>query len=148
MPNKINNLVKTMVNSGTIARDDVAKLITAAQDGPGVTANERAALDKILDKHGDLFEPRAKLDLQRFMDPSMDDAIKANPYGDFDGDGLTNARELRIGSDVRLKDTDNDGLHDGVEVNKYKLDPNDAQNKLEAERAPWTTTYWPMAGSG
>ena len=148
MPNKISNLAKTMATNGAFNRADVAKLINAANDGPGVTANEKTALNKVLDKHADLFEAGAKLDLQRFLNPDFDAALKANPSGDFDKDGLSNAKEFKIGSDPRLVDTDADGLHDGVEVNKYKLDPTDAQAHVKSERAPWTTTYWPMAGSG
>ena len=148
MPNKISNLATTMASAGAFNRADVAKLITAAQDGPGVTANEKTALDKVLTKHADLFDAGAKLDLQRFLNPDFDAALRADPRGDFDKDGLSNAKEFKIGSDPRLVDTDNDGLHDGVEVNKYGLDPTKVQDLVEAKRAPWTTTYWPMAGSG
>ncbi len=148
MPNKISNLANTMATAGAFNRADVAKLIDAAKDGPGVTANEKAELKQVLNKHSDLFEAGAKLDLQRFLNPDFDAAIKANPGGDFDKDGLTNARELKLGTDPRLVDTDADGLHDGVEVKKYNLDPADAQNSVKSKSEPWTTTYWPMAGYG
>ena len=148
MPNKISNLANTMATAGAFKRADVEKLINAAQDGPGVTANEKAELNKVLAKHADLFEAGAKLDLQRFLNPDFDAPLKANPSGDFDQDGLSNAHEFKIGSDPRLVDTDADGLSDSVEVNKYKLDPSDPQNNVKAKTAPWTTTYWPMAGSG
>ena len=67
--------------------------------------------------------------------------------GDFDKDGLTNDQEAKLGTSARLADTDGDGLHDGVEVNKYKLDPKSTQNTVEVPKT-WTTTCWPMAGSG
>jgi hypothetical protein len=46
------------------------------------------------------------------------------PYGDPDGDGLTNLQEYQHGTDPHNPDTDGDGLPDGWEV-KYDLDPND-----------------------
>ena len=42
---------------------------------------------------------------------------------DYDEDGLTNANELRNGTDLTKKDTDHDGLTDGEEVNTYHTDP-------------------------
>ena len=42
---------------------------------------------------------------------------------DYDEDGLTNANELRNGTDLTKKDTDFDGLTDGEEVNTHFTDP-------------------------
>ena len=42
---------------------------------------------------------------------------------DYDGDGLTNANELRCGTDLNKADTDHDGLSDGEEVNNRSTDP-------------------------
>ncbi len=42
---------------------------------------------------------------------------------DTDGDGLTDAEELALGTDPRNPDTDGDGLTDGEEVKTYKTDP-------------------------
>lgn len=42
---------------------------------------------------------------------------------DKDGDGLTDAQELEIGTDVQNQDSDNDGLFDGEEFQTYKTDP-------------------------
>ena len=42
---------------------------------------------------------------------------------DSDGDGLDNAAELAAGTEVRLEDTDADGLSDGDETSIYGTDP-------------------------
>lgn len=42
---------------------------------------------------------------------------------DADEDGLSNANELRQGTDLNKKDTDHDNLTDGEEVNVYHTDP-------------------------
>ena len=43
--------------------------------------------------------------------------------GDSDGDGLTNAEEAIIGTDILLADTDGDGLTDGEENKTYATNP-------------------------
>lgn len=45
--------------------------------------------------------------------------------GDEDDDGLTNEREVGLGTDYRAVDTDRDGLRDEVEVNQHGSDPTD-----------------------
>lgn len=47
---------------------------------------------------------------------------------DDDGDGLTNAEELELGTLPDDDDTDNDDLTDGEEVNEYETDPLDADS--------------------
>lgn len=42
---------------------------------------------------------------------------------DIDGDGLTNKKELKIGTDPANPDSDADGIQDGTEVKKTKTDP-------------------------
>ncbi len=42
---------------------------------------------------------------------------------DTDGDGLSDAEELQLGTDPKNPDTDGDGLTDGEEVKKYRTDP-------------------------
>ncbi|UDQ96762.1 PA14 domain-containing protein [Lentisphaerota bacterium WC36G] len=47
---------------------------------------------------------------------------------DSDGDGLTNAYELEHGTDMNNADSDNDGINDYDEINKYNTDPNNADS--------------------
>ena len=42
---------------------------------------------------------------------------------DFDRDDLTNLREYQLGTDIRKRDTDEDGLSDGEEVNRLQTNP-------------------------
>ncbi|MCX7736923.1 MAG: OmpA family protein [Candidatus Kapabacteria bacterium] len=44
---------------------------------------------------------------------------------DSDGDGLSDKREIELGTNPNNPDTDGDGLLDGEEVNKYKTNPLD-----------------------
>jgi len=48
---------------------------------------------------------------------------KAQAPKDSDHDGLTNAKEMQIGTNPNKADTDGDGLSDGAEVNKYHTNP-------------------------
>jgi hypothetical protein len=56
---------------------------------------------------------------------------------DFDHDGLSNADELRLGTDPYRKDTDNDGFSDGDEVQSShdpkKFSPGDGRDKIAKE---------------
>lgn len=52
------------------------------------------------------------------------DAMTAIAEGDDDGDGLTNNREIALGTDPDNADTDGDGLNDGQEVNQHGTNPN------------------------
>ena len=42
---------------------------------------------------------------------------------DLDGDGLANITEFQIGTSINKRDTDGDGLEDGLEVNVYGTNP-------------------------
>ncbi|MCD4753798.1 MAG: protein kinase [Anaerolineaceae bacterium] len=46
-----------------------------------------------------------------------------NAMSDNDEDGLTNDREILLGTDPNNPDTDGDGLNDGLEVNQYGTNP-------------------------
>jgi serine/threonine-protein kinase len=45
------------------------------------------------------------------------------PPPDADGDGLSDAEEAQYGTDPHKRDTDGDGVGDGLEVHKYHTDP-------------------------
>lgn len=42
---------------------------------------------------------------------------------DYDSDGLSNKEELKAGTNIYKKDTDNDGINDYIEINKLNTDP-------------------------
>jgi len=46
--------------------------------------------------------------------------------GDNDNDGLSNQREIRLGTDYQLSDTDGDGLEDGEEETRYSTAPTES----------------------
>lgn len=51
------------------------------------------------------------------------DVAAANFKKDSDGDGLSDAREEKLGTDPNIADSDGDGLSDGQEVDTYGTDP-------------------------
>lgn len=61
---------------------------------------------------------------------NMLDYGKDHPNDDFDMDGLTNAEESVLGSDMRNPDTDNDGISDYAEAHIYNTRPTQSDNKL------------------
>ena len=73
-------------------------------------------------------------------DPTAFDSVCkgfSDAESDLDEDGLSNIKEIQIGSNPRIADTDYDGLDDGYEVNKSKTDPtnidSDGDNILDHE---------------
>jgi hypothetical protein len=96
-----NGLV-TAVSSGTV-------LVQAVNEGTQGILSIQVVLTGDTDGDGipDDVEIREGLNPN---DPS--DAL-----ADFDGDGLNNRQEIELGTDIRNRDTDGDGLSDGEEVN-------------------------------
>jgi hypothetical protein len=66
----------------------------------------------LVDSDGDGIPNYYEVQRSSFLSPS--DASDADE--DFDGDELTNLEEYEIGSDPAIKDTDDDGMDDGWEV--------------------------------
>lgn len=48
------------------------------------------------------------------------ETVPANPEGDPDGDGLTNAQEQLLGTNPKEKDSDGDGTDDGDEIAQFR----------------------------
>ena len=70
--------------------------------------------------------PAKSSDTETEPEPTTQAPVQAtNPASllDSDGDGLTNARELEVGTSVTKADTDGDGLGDREEVEVYGTDP-------------------------
>ena len=64
--------------------------------------------------------------IRTFTDPTVSDFSgtgTSDADADADQDGLTNAEELKRGTNPWLADTDKDGVPDGEEVNTLKTDP-------------------------
>jgi len=119
-------------------------------DGDGLTDNEEGALGTdpaLVDTDGDGlpdgfevdngFDPLDPLDaflnsdgdrvpdgLELLFGLDPNDPTDADGVADFDGDGLTNDREVFAGSSVFEADTDGDGLNDLQEVDTFGTDPN------------------------
>lgn len=99
----------TAVASGTV-------VIQATNDGASaiITANVTVAgTDSDGDGIPDADETRLGLDPQNPVDAQED----------FDRDNLTNLREYQLGTDLRKRDTDEDGLPDGQEVDQLHTNP-------------------------
>jgi hypothetical protein len=67
-----------------------------------------------------------------------------NPDTDSDGDGLTNAQELALGTDPYQKDSDNDGVNDPVEITDG-TNPNDASSYNHLSKG--LVAYYPFDGN-
>jgi hypothetical protein len=99
----------TAVASGTV-------IIQATNDGAAgiITANVTVAGN---DSDGDQIPDEDELKL------GLDPHNPVDAQEDFDRDDLTNLREFQLGTDIRKRDTDSDGLADGEEVNRYHTNP-------------------------
>ena len=73
----------------------------------------------------DVWEQRFLLDINNANDAPQD----------LDGDGLSNLQEYKSCTGPNTKDTDDDGIIDGQEVDQG-LDPNDPENRADEPVAP------------
>ncbi len=93
-----------------------AVVIQATNDGASaiITANVTVGgTDSDGDGIPDADETRLGLDPQNPVDAQED----------FDRDDLTNLREFQLGTDLRKRDTDEDGVPDGQEVDRLRTNP-------------------------
>jgi hypothetical protein len=99
----------TAVASGTV-------VIQATNDGAAgiITANVTVVGN---DSDGDGIPDEDEIKL------GLDPHNPVDAQEDFDRDDLTNVREFHLGTDIRKRDTDSDGLTDGEEPDRYHTNP-------------------------
>ncbi|WP_135829911.1 hypothetical protein [Halorussus halobius] len=97
-------------------------------DGDGVATYYEYALgtdpyddDTDGDGLGDGYEVQSSLLSPRSTD--TDDDSVSDAAEDFDGDGLSTARERTVGTHLNQSDTDGDGLNDSEELETYETNP-------------------------
>ena len=77
-------------------------------------------------------------------DPTLADT-DGDGVGDYDsdqdGDGISNGRELELGTDPLNRDTDSDGLEDGEEVNTHHTDPLSADTDGDGASDGWEVEH-------
>ncbi|MFZ5470516.1 MAG: hypothetical protein ACOZIN_13855 [Myxococcota bacterium] len=95
---------RTLSADRYVSKKDVRKLFEAAKDGPGLEADERAALQELLDTQGSKFTNAAKREFAKLMGAAPSPAPTPAP-----------SEPERV--------------------------------TLTSNHQPWTSTYWPMAGS-
>lgn len=103
-----NGLV-TAVTSGTV-------VIQATNDGASAIITARVVLASG-DSDGDGIPDDAEISL------GLDPHNPVDAQEDFDRDGLTNLQEYPLGTNLRNRDTDGDGLSDGDEVSPHGTNP-------------------------
>lgn len=60
---------------------------------------------------------------------------------DYDGDGIPNAGEYQLGTNLKNSDTDGDGLGDWAEVNTYHTNPNSGDSDQDGIPDAWELTH-------
>lgn len=111
------------------------RIYNRALDAAAIAADSAAGpnVDPVLDSDGDGIP-----DVIEIADPDLNEHDPADGSGDFDSDGLTNAQEYALGTDLRNADTDGDGMPDGYEV-ANGLNPLNADDQLgdpDGDRVP------------
>jgi hypothetical protein len=91
-------VVVQAVNEGTQGILSIQVVLTGDSDGDGIPDD---------------------VEIRLGLNPN--DATDA--LADFDSDGLNNLQESQAGTDIRVSDTDADGLSDGQEVNQHRTNP-------------------------
>ena len=95
-------------------------------DGDGVSTQ-----DEIAQGTNPLAGPQADMSLSEATDEQTEDGDPTSPpepseAGDTDGDGLSDAIELELGTDFASVDSDGDGISDSVEVGPNTDEPRDS----------------------
>ncbi len=104
---------------GDSDNDGIPNRNDSDDDGDGIPTK-----DEIIDEDGDGIADFAKESDGDGKVDHLDPQNKDGDEGDLDNDGLTNAEERLLGSDPNDKDSDDDGVADGLEVDR------DATGKL------------------
>jgi hypothetical protein len=99
----------TAVASGTV-------VLQATNDGASAIVTARVVLSST-DSDGDGIPDDAEINL------GLDPHNSVDAQEDFDRDDLTNLQEYPLGTNIRNRDTDGDGLSDGEEVSQRLTNP-------------------------
>lgn len=99
----------TAVSTGTV-------VIQATNDGATAIITARVVLSST-DSDGDGIPDEVEVSL------GLDPQNPVDAQEDFDRDNLTNLQEFNLGTDLRNRDSDGDGLSDGDEVNRHGTNP-------------------------
>ena len=123
-----NRDVTLTLTAGTVTRTEQF----ASQVTSGNVASGRASvLHMKVTRHDALAAPGEPTEVVALDADFMPMSVEAKapgggiscPAPDTDGDGLSDAREARLGTNPRVADTDRDGLKDGAEVKRYRTKP-------------------------
>ena len=103
------------------------------QDGDSAVKKDQIEIltDHENDGIPDIYDPdddNDKIPDEYENENGLDPLDSSDASEDFDNDQLTNLEEFNWGTDIRKKDTDDDGWNDYEEINTYQTDPSDPDN--------------------